>query len=50
MELQTVLTKPIRSSPLEPNAHVSFNATMLEANPLEPARAICTSDFKTNRF
>ena len=44
------LSKPIRSSPLEPNAHLSFKATVLEANPLEPARANCISDLKQNRF
>jgi hypothetical protein len=31
-----------RSSPLEPNAIWSFNTTMLEAHPLEPARGKCT--------
>jgi hypothetical protein len=40
---------PIRSSPLEPNAHVRFKATVLEANPLEPARANCISDLKHDK-
>ncbi len=35
-------SRPIRSSPLEPIALRSFKATVLEANPLEPARANCT--------
>jgi hypothetical protein len=37
-------SKPNRLSPLKAIAHVSFNATVLEANLLELARANCTSD------
>jgi hypothetical protein len=40
---------PIRSSPNEPNANVRFKATVLEANPLEPAQANCISDLKHDK-
>jgi hypothetical protein len=37
-------SKPIRSRPLKPNAHLSFKATVLETTPQKPARANCISD------
>jgi hypothetical protein len=38
------LYKPIRSSSLKPNTHLSVKITMLEANPLEPTQAYCISN------